>query len=199
MQKLEASWNTRVDDLTSQVQKSQETWGEHAMEHSIPVCEPRNNTDEVQIPLAKMPKKRTLPPRGLGGMFLPKSLSDTKKFSSTFTSSASSPLDMPETNEWQLTPDEEELESCEVSDCEVRKDLREDNEESLPDAPRPNTILLPAFQWGTGIPLSIPREPSMRTVPSAQPPTTKVIMSTMSANSPPLFHRHGNENSANFI
>ncbi|KAG2134300.1 hypothetical protein BD769DRAFT_1665342 [Suillus cothurnatus] len=123
-----------------------------------------------------MPKKRTLPPRGLGGMFQPKSLSDTKKSSSTFTSSASSPLDMPETNKWQLTPDEEELESCEVLDHEVSKDLREDNEESLPDAPRPNAILLPAFQWDTGIPLSIPREPSTQTVPSAQPPTTKVII-----------------------
>jgi hypothetical protein len=104
------------------------------MEHSIPICEPRNNTDKVQIPLAKMPKKRTLPLRGPGGMFLPKSLSDTENSSSTFTLSASSPLDTPETNERQLMPDKEEPESREVSDHEVSKDLREDDEESLPDA-----------------------------------------------------------------
>ncbi|KAG1839615.1 hypothetical protein DFJ58DRAFT_733214 [Suillus subalutaceus] len=76
---------------------------------------------------------------------------DTENSSSTFTSTASSPLDTLETNKRQLTPDEEEPENREVSDQEVNEDLREDDEESLPDAPKANTILLPAFQWDTDV------------------------------------------------
>ncbi|KAG1810295.1 uncharacterized protein HD556DRAFT_1436018 [Suillus plorans] len=121
---------------------------------------------------AKLSKTKKLPPRGPGGKFLPKSHLDPKNSSSAFTSSASLPLDTPEMNEQQLTPDKEEPEDREVSDREVNKDLREDDKESLPDAPRPNTILLPAFQWDTGVSQTIPRESSTQIVPSVQPPTS---------------------------
>jgi hypothetical protein len=117
---------------------------------------------------------------------------------------------MPETIERQLTLDKEESDSHEASDHEAKEDLREDDEESLPDTPEPNAILLPAFQWDTGVPPIIPRELKPRSVSSAQPsiqPTIvpkqaqsiKATMTTTSASAPSLFHGRDNENSANFI
>ncbi|KAG2127062.1 hypothetical protein BD769DRAFT_1668198 [Suillus cothurnatus] len=141
---------------------------------------------------------------------MPKTLSDTENLSSMFTSTASLPLDTPEAIERQLTLDEEELDSREASDHEAREDLREEDEESLPDAPEPNAILLPAFQWDTGVPLIIPRKLNPRSIPSAQSniqptvipkqaQTIKATMTTTSASAPSLFHGRDDENSANFI
>jgi hypothetical protein len=80
----------------------------------------------------------------------------------------------------------------------------------LPDAPEPNAILLPAFQWDEGIPPIIPRELNPRSIPSVQhsiqptiipkqAQTIKATMTTTSASAPSLFHRCDNKNLANFI
>ncbi|KAG1723796.1 hypothetical protein EDB19DRAFT_1834464 [Suillus lakei] len=49
--------------------------------------------------------------------------------------------------------------------------LREDNEDSLPDAPEPRAILLPAFQWDSGVPLPSQSESDNLPFPPVQPPS----------------------------
>jgi hypothetical protein len=83
---------------------------QHVAKHSLYTPEQMNNTNLEQFPLAKLPKKRNLPLRGPKGWFISRALLDTDNSSSTFTSSASSPIDTPEINEQQLSTDKEELE-----------------------------------------------------------------------------------------
>lgn len=152
---------------------------------------------------------------------------DIGSSSSTFTSSNSSPLDTPEINEQELTSDEEELEYCDNSDHEISRYLKEDDEDSLPEAPEPAAILLLVFQWENDTSLHTPEEQSNLPFPSAQPSsppfippaqtiltpakprampasipkqTPKIItMSVLAGNPPPVFHRRDDENSAHFI
>ncbi|KAG1774893.1 hypothetical protein EV702DRAFT_1199988 [Suillus placidus] len=191
---------------------SQETQGKHDVaKHSLSTLEPINHTDEKQLSLDKLPKKsKTLPPRGPKGWFMAKGLSDTDNSSSTFTSSASSPLDTPEINEQQLIPDEEESEYRDNLDHEVAE---------------PRAILLPAFHWGSTV---LQSEPDNLPFPPAQPPSpphvplvqsistpaksrarpatvptqTPKISAPMAGpvgNPPPLFHGRDDENATSFI
>jgi hypothetical protein len=112
-------------------QKEQE---QHVTKHSIPTSEQTNNANLEQSSLAKLPKKKNLPPRGPRGWFISKALLDTNNSSSMFTSSASLPIDTLEINERQLSTDEEESEQRDTTDQEVSEHLKEDDEDSLPDA-----------------------------------------------------------------
>jgi hypothetical protein len=206
-------------------QKEQE---QHVAKHSLPTSEQTNNTNLEQFPLAKLPKKKNLPLRGPRGWFISKALLDTDNSSSTFTSSASSPIDTPEINEWQLSTDEEESEQWDTTGQEVSEHLKEDDEDSLPDTPEPFAILLPAFHWDAGIPPSVQTREDNLPFPAVQPPSpphestvlsvimplkirtrpttvfkqtqnTKIPMLMPSSNAPLVFHGCDSENSASFI
>jgi hypothetical protein len=89
------------------------------------------------ISSARQKKKKALPPRDKDGWWIKKTGS-TSDFSEDFSSEESSPLDTPEINECTLTDNDHS-----ESEHEVTRQLeeREDDEDSLPGAPDPSTII----------------------------------------------------------
>ncbi|KAG2029521.1 hypothetical protein BDR03DRAFT_1018272 [Suillus americanus] len=137
---------------------------------------------------ARRIKKKSLPARDSAGQFIKTSSSSSEL--SEFTSEDSSPLDTPEINKRTLL-DNNELES----EHEVTKQLeeREDDEESLPEAPGPD-IIIPIPELSAPIPVPTTQSLHQFTVPVQSQP------SPMAATpAPAMFSGNDNENPQNFL
>ncbi|KAG2349505.1 hypothetical protein BDR05DRAFT_994532 [Suillus weaverae] len=134
----------------------------------------------------KLHPSRELPPRDKKGRFIKKTSINPELSDSSFPSSDSSPLDTPEIDHRALEQEHEE------SEHEVIRQLadndQDDDEESLPGAPDPSTIVFPSFQ---------PHKPIPTITLSAAPNKPANIMTGVPL--PALFHGKENENAQNFL